>query len=81
MGGETEREKKWRMKIRRMETHREWKDGSRGGEIAAEGQTDSQTDGQSETSLLAPTPIFMLAFQLQVSRKVCFFIFNSPFQE
>lgn len=31
LGGETEREKKWRMKRGRMETHRERRDGSRGG--------------------------------------------------
>lgn len=56
MGGETEREKKWRMKRGRMETHRERRDGSRG-EIAAEGQTDRQTG----TSLLAPTSIFFVS--------------------
>lgn len=42
LGGETEREKKWRMKRGRMETHRERRDGSRGGDSSR--GTDRQTD-------------------------------------
>lgn len=75
LGGETEREKKWRMKRGRMETRRQRRDGSRGGD------SSSGTDRQTGTSLLVPTSIFLLAFQLQVSWKVSFFIFNSAFQE